>query len=240
MQRSPKLRFRQAAEAPSKGAVAEPNQNAIPFATSRSRQRKKQARPTREQKSEETRRALFEAAARVVGKYGYAGASVSRITSKAKLAQGTFYNYFDSRQDLLDQLLPAMGDVMLDYLRTHMDPKATGWRREADRLQAYLDFLVQNPWFHRLVNEAETLAPKAHKIYFEKVSKGYAAGLLRSIGRGEITRFREADIEPLTYMLMAIRTYLAQRYAHSNGKVQEVDSRVIDIYGRLARHGLFG
>ena len=40
----------------------------------------------------------------IVGELGYAGASVALITARADVAQGTFYNYFESRQDLLDQL----------------------------------------------------------------------------------------------------------------------------------------
>ncbi|MFH5926334.1 helix-turn-helix domain-containing protein [Roseomonas xinghualingensis] len=55
------------------------------------------------------RRALFDAAARVAGEFGYAEASIARSTEAAGVAQGTFYNYFASRQDFLDQLLPARG-----------------------------------------------------------------------------------------------------------------------------------
>lgn len=200
----------------------------------------KRGKRTRVEKSEETRVALFDAAAKVVGKYGYEGASIARITARAKVAQGTFYNYFATRQDLLDQLLPVMGDLMLDYLRTHMDPDAKGWQREEERLRAYFAFLVENPWFHRLVNESETLAPKAHKAYFSKVSAGYIRSLRRAIETGEIRNFKEADLEPLSYMLMAIRTYLAQRYAYSNGSVRNPDPQVVKTYVKLVRSGMYG
>ena len=43
-----------------------------------------------------------EAATKIVGKYGYAEASVARITDEAGVAQGTFYNHFENRQELLD------------------------------------------------------------------------------------------------------------------------------------------
>lgn len=200
----------------------------------------KRVKLTRVEKSEETRKALFDAAAKIVGKYGYEGASIARITARAKVAQGTFYNYFDSRQDLLDQLLPEMGELMLDYLRTHMKRDAIGWPREEDRLRAYFDFLVLNPWFHRLVNEAETLAPKAHKTYFSKVSAGYVRSIRRSIKNGEIKNFIESDLEPLTYMLMSARTYLSQRYAYSNGSVRAPDEQIIKAYVKFVRFGLYG
>lgn len=202
--------------------------------------KRKRVKLTRVEKSEETRKALFDAAAKIVGKYGYEGASISRITTRAKVAQGTFYNYFETRQDLLDQLLPEMGELMLDYLRTHMNPDAKGWRREEERLRAYFDFLALNPWFHRLVNEAETLAPKAHKTYFTKISAGYVRSIRRAIKSGEIKNFVESDLEPLTYMLMSIRTYLAQRYAYHNGSVRVPDEQVIKAYVKFVRSGLYG
>jgi AcrR family transcriptional regulator len=200
----------------------------------------KPKRLTRVEKSEEIRKALVEAAAKVVGKYGYEGASITRIASRAKVANGTFYNYFDTRQELFDLLLPEMGERMLQYLRSHMNPNARGWAREEERLRAYFEFLVENPWFHRLVNESETLAPKAHKIYFATISAGYSRALRRAIKEKEIKSFNEEDLEPLTYMLMSIRTYLAQRYAYSNGVVRAPEEQVISTYVKFVRHGLFG
>ena len=64
-----------------------------------------------------TKRKIFDAAAKVVGKHGYAGASVARITEEAGVAQGTFYNHFENRQELLDQLLPKIGTDMVYFIR---------------------------------------------------------------------------------------------------------------------------
>ncbi len=46
-------------------------------------------RVSRAEKSEAIRRALLEAAVTVVGRFGYAGASIARITMSAEVAQGT-------------------------------------------------------------------------------------------------------------------------------------------------------
>ena len=64
-----------------------------------------------------TKQKLFEAATKMVGKYGYAEASVARITEAAGVAQGTFYNHFENRQELLDQLLPKIGTDMVYFIR---------------------------------------------------------------------------------------------------------------------------
>ena len=68
---------------------------------------------TRAERNDEVKKRLFDAAAKVVGRLGYAEASVARITELAEVAQGTFYNHFENRQELLDQLLPTIGLQMV-------------------------------------------------------------------------------------------------------------------------------
>ncbi|MEI6113747.1 MAG: TetR/AcrR family transcriptional regulator [Burkholderiales bacterium] len=195
---------------------------------------------TRAQKVEKTRRDLIDAAVRIVGKLGYEGASIANITTQAKVAQGTFYNYFKSRQDILDQLLPMMGDEMTQYIRVRMNPDARGAAREKQRIELYFDFLFNHPWYHRLVNEAETMAPKAHKVYFKKISEGYIRSLTRMVERGEIKCLTLQQLEPIVYILLSTRTYLAQRYVFSKkGAVSKVPAEVVDTYVQFVSRALF-
>jgi len=71
---------------------------------------------SRNERGKMIREALFKAAAEVVGEHGYQEASISMITQRAGVAQGTFYNHFQSRQDILDQLLPALGREMMEHI----------------------------------------------------------------------------------------------------------------------------
>ena len=80
------------------------------------RKRKRPPSPRQIAKNSETRRRLIEAAGLVVGKYGYAGASIARITAKAGVAHGTFYLHFANQQALFDVLLPELGRSMLDAI----------------------------------------------------------------------------------------------------------------------------
>ena len=85
-----------------------------------------------------TKRKIFDAATKMVGKHGYAEASVARITEEAGVAQGTFYNHFENRQELLDQLLPKIGIDMVRFIR---DRTGTGHaaRQEIERFAALPD-----------------------------------------------------------------------------------------------------
>jgi AcrR family transcriptional regulator len=210
-------------------------------AISRARRKpSKRKRPSRAERSESIRNAIFEAAERVVGRYGYAGASVARITSQAKLAQGTFYNYFDSRQDLLDQLLPRTGSVMLEYMRNHVSREARGAERELQRFRAFFNFLLEKPHFYRILNEAEMFAPVGFNQHLENVAKHYQSSFARALARGELPGYELKDIEVIVAILMAARNYLGLRYARSNGKVRPLPERVTSAYRKLIEFGVFG
>src|SRR5215510_12712548 len=62
-------------------------------------------------KSEETRRALLDAAARLFAEHGYHETSVPDIVQAAGVGHGTFYEYFASRRDILLALTRPITDT---------------------------------------------------------------------------------------------------------------------------------
>lgn len=76
----------------------------------------------RSRKGERTRARLLVAAKEVFEKSGFLNARVSDIAEKAGLSHGSFYHYFESKEEIFrevaelveDQLSAPMGDVILD------------------------------------------------------------------------------------------------------------------------------
>lgn len=58
----------------------------------------------REQNAQETRVAILETADRLITERGYEQISVEEITRTAGIAKGTFYNYFEKKEDLIRAL----------------------------------------------------------------------------------------------------------------------------------------
>jgi AcrR family transcriptional regulator len=195
-------------------------------------------RLTRPQQRERTRAALIEAAVHVIGDSGYAGASVTAITRRAGVAQGTFYNYFESREDLFDRLLPALSLTMFDRIRAAADGAPTETAREEASLRAYFEFVRQVPQFYRILYEAEIFAPAAHRSFVERVARSYARTLQRARARGEIAPFNRRELESIVYMLMGARHYLSMRHVHRGQRDRPMPDRVIKVYMRLIR-GLY-
>jgi AcrR family transcriptional regulator len=88
-------------------------------------------------KSEETRRALLDAAARLFAEHGYHETSVPDIVQAAGVGHGTFYEYFGSRRDILLALTRPVIDAheRLPDLKT---------RNLADRIRAEIFWYVSD------------------------------------------------------------------------------------------------
>ena len=197
-------------------------------------------RGKREENADEKRRALFSAAAVVVGKYGYEEASITRIAEQAGVGNGTFYNYFQTRQDLFDQLLPAVGGQLLEYIASRLDPAQTGIDRERGRIVAYFEFFQKNTGFLRILNEAEVYAPAAFKLHIQDFAVRYARALHKESERGELGDFSQDELTAIVYMLMGARTYLTMLWRSAPGAARKsVDQSYISTYLKLLEHGLF-
>jgi AcrR family transcriptional regulator len=185
-----------------------------------------------------TKQKIFDAATKVVGKYGYAEASVARITETAGVAQGTFYNHFENRQELLDQLLPKIGLDMVRFIRARTGT-ADAARQEIERFSAFFDFIREVPEFLRILNEAEFFAPIGYQKHFDNISSAYLRILQRARTAGATTAFSDEEFEAVVQVLMGARGYLSRRYSYSEHGVTAVPDHVISAYRKLVTHGLF-
>lgn len=191
---------------------------------------------SRSERNEDVKRRLFSAAAEIVGTFGYAEASVARITQRAGVAQGTFYNHFPGRQALLDELLPRLGLEMAHWIQDRTKAVQPEEMREIARFEAFFIYLRENPGFLRILNEAEFAAPLAFRRHIENIVGPYWRILRRARDGGETTGFTDAELEVIVHILMGARSYLSQRLEVG----QPADPNVISAYAKLLRNGLFG
>src|SRR5690242_7223977 len=61
-------------------------------------------------RGEATKRRILDAAEEVFGESGYYEASVSEITRRAGVAQGTFYIYYHSKREIFEELVSDLGE----------------------------------------------------------------------------------------------------------------------------------
>lgn len=195
-------------------------------------------RQTREERAGDARAAIFAAAAEVVGKHGYADASITRITELAGIAQGTFYLYFESRQALFDELLPHVGKDMLAFISDRIAGAKDMLDLEERGFRAFFEFMEGNPGFFRILNEAEVAAPLAHELHFKQSADHFVESLQRGIRAGQIRAFDHDDLETVVYVFMAARSYLYMRFVKGKAAGAKLPEKVVTAYMKLVRDGL--
>ncbi len=185
-----------------------------------------------------TRRKLMEAVTEIVGAEGYGNASVAKITARARVAQGTFYNYFKSQQDLFDRLLPELGTQLLDRIRSRVANHPVDLKREEIGFRAFFDFLADTPEFYRVLNEAETFSPKAFRDHMSNMIQGYLRALRRSQEQGGLPGYSADDLEVIVCILLGARNYLSYHYMVRTGHVGPAPDWMVRAYMKFVAGGL--
>ena len=196
------------------------------------------ARLTRARQRELKMFAIIKAAAEVVGEQGYAGATVTAITRRAGVAQGTFYNYFPTRETLFDQLLPALTKDMFAHVREAASDAKTPIQREEATMRGYFDYLHQVPAYYRILYEAETHVPATYRSIMSMIARNYTKQLHDARDRNEITAFSSRELETVAFMLMGVRHYLSMRHQHGGRRSRPMPDGVVKAYAKLLR-GLY-
>lgn len=159
-------------------------------------------------RGEATRRAILAAAEKVIGAKGYNDASIGHITSEAGVAQGTFYIYFNTKEQVFSELVLEMGRLV-----RHTIAEATqgiGNRLEAEKagLHAFLEFVQAHPDLYRIVQEALFVDPAAYEEYYVTFAAGYRTGLEAAEAAGQIST---GDSETRAWALMGIARSLGEQ-----------------------------
>jgi AcrR family transcriptional regulator len=193
-------------------------------------------------RGEMTRRKILDAAEEVFGKSGYYETSISEITRRAGVAQGTYYIYFQSKRDIFVELIEDLGK----RLRTEMRTAITG---ATDRLQveqrgfaAFFKFAAEHRHIYSIVQEAERVAPEAFYAYYQGISQNYIHGLTVAMQERNI---RNLNPEAIAYALMGIGHFVALRWliwpqanAEINGEAGALPEEIYQSVMDFIAHGL--
>ena len=102
-----------------------------------------------EQIREEKRKQIMDVALRLFAMEGYHATSISKIASEAGISKGLMYNYFDSKEALMFNIL-ALG---MNQLAELFDPNNDGVLTEDEfdyLVERSIDAVINNPTYWRL------------------------------------------------------------------------------------------
>lgn len=157
----------------------------------------------------ETRRRILQTAEEVFAEVSYTDASISRITERAGIAQGTFYLYFSSKLDLFNELVEDINRRVRHAMSEAADAATTRIERERAGFDAFFRFTAEHPALYRLVREAEFVSPSALRLHYTRIVEGYIEGLNQAKHNGEL-----GDVDPTVaaWALMGVGEMIGMRW----------------------------
>jgi len=129
-------------------------------------------------RGEATRKKLLSSAEIEFGSKGFPAASVSSITQRADVGQGTFYLYFHSKEEVFATLVR---DIGVEQCRQIAEADAAGKDGERRVATQLVEFVASQPGRHRILSEAQFVDGAAFREALEKLIATVASQLQ---GRG--------------------------------------------------------
>ncbi|HMC92367.1 MAG TPA: TetR/AcrR family transcriptional regulator [Allosphingosinicella sp.] len=163
----------------------------------------------RTERGRKTVRKLIDAAAAEFGERGYHDAAITGITQRAGVALGSFYTYFNSKEEVFRALVREMSRATRAYVAEAV--KGAPDRIAAERLglEAFIAFTRQHPELYRIVEEAQFVAHDVYREHYLTFVEGYRRNLAGARERGEIS---DGPDEPRAWALIGMSVFLGMRY----------------------------
>ncbi|MFA5939206.1 MAG: TetR/AcrR family transcriptional regulator [Sinimarinibacterium sp.] len=160
-------------------------------------------------RGEATLRRLLDAAEVEFAERGFHAASVSSITVRANVSQGTFYIYFPSKEAIFGALVDEIGHALRKHMALAVADDTDPLVAQRDGLEAFLDFVQRHPGLYRIVQECQFVDEPAFRTYYERLAEGLSRALDRDAGTGA---FAPGDGQVRAWAIMGIGHFLGLRH----------------------------
>ena len=181
----------------------------------------------------ETLRRLLDGAAAEFGERGYHEAAITGIAMRSGVAIGSFYTYFDSKEEVYRALVRDMGHRVRQHIAERIGNAPDRLAAERAGIAAYLGFVRDHRTLYRIVEEAQFVAPDVHRAHYQGFVAAYCANLTAAHGRGEISA---GDEEARAWALIGMSVFVGMRYGLWDDAADP--DAIADTVGDLIAHGL--
>jgi len=187
-------------------------------------------------RGERTLRKILDSAREEFGERGFSDSSIVGITQRACVALGTFYTYFDSKEELFQALVRDMSGQVAETVSPAFLGSPNALDAARDGLELFLRFAREHRHIYRIIDEAEFVDPAAYREHYETTATRIAARFVAAREKGEIAAdLSDDDLEVLAWASMGANVFLGLSYsvwASADPK------RVATVANRLLRKGI--
>lgn len=180
-----------------------------------------------------TLRAILDAAAAEFGEKGFHEGSISGITRRAGVALGSFYTYFDSKDDVFRALVRDMSEQVREHVAPAIRAAPDQIGAERAGLLHFIRFAREHKEIYRIIDEAEFVDPESFRMHYATTAERIARRLEAAAERGEI---RDDVSEIHAWAIMGMNVFLGLRYSVWDEDV--APEAIADAVASMLAHGI--
>lgn len=137
---------------------------------------------------------------------GFSQTSINEIIENAKIATGTFYNYFDDKRAVYDYLLNDYSTQIRTRIAKAVKDLPSSEAREREGIKTYIKFALEDKLSYRIIWESLFVEKDLFINYYKNFGSSYIMQLKNSLEKGEVRG--DIDFETLSFALMGITSFL--------------------------------
>ena len=193
---------------------------------------------------EDKRELICKVAIAEFAEYPFDQASINRIVSKAGIAKGSFYQYFEDKADLFLYLARLAGEAKAEYISPVMrNPEEHDFFTLLRELYASgIQFTVEHPEYAEI--SQKVLENKDGPIYRQLMAENLPSAyeffemlLDNAVAKGEVRA--DIDTKMLAYMLVPMNAHFVEYYMdHVAQEYDEGMLETLDKFVDMLRSGI--
>lgn len=166
-------------------------------------------RTPRTERGRRTHRALLDAAAQEFGTRGFHATGINDITRRAGVALGSFYTWFESKEEIFRALVSDLSSQVREQVSPHVKVAPDAITGERAALDAFLAHATANKHLYRIIDEAEFVAPDTYAEHYHSTTRRILSRLRAGAEAGE---YRPDVGEVEAWAIIGMNVFLGLRY----------------------------
>ncbi len=180
-----------------------------------------------------TRQKILDTAEEIIGEQGYFETSIVEITLRAGVAQGTFYNYFQTKKAIYDELVYQLSSNLRHHIKVAMEEASAFKEKQRKGYLAFFEWVINHRNLYSIIQQSVLVDKDLYRWYYEKLAKGFVQSINEAVSNGEC---KPLDAETVSYCLMGIGQFIGMRWVYWDEEV--VPAHVFDDAMELIFNGL--
>ncbi|MBI3459678.1 TetR/AcrR family transcriptional regulator, partial [Candidatus Acetothermia bacterium] len=156
----------------------------------------------------------------------------AHICRLSRVANGTFYQYFSSKEEIFVALVKHLTQNLHQALRDQRQNSQRAIGQIMLTLRAYLEFLQNHRRLYQIFREAEFIRLELSRDFYRLLAKRFCAIVQQGIKRGEL---RSCHAETIAYCLIGLQEFLAWRYVLWSDSLSQ---SALESAEKLILHGI--